>query len=240
MLDSPPGQGLFCNRHATKGSKSNVVVRARSTHRRASVAAARRHNRTNPTNDLKWVSTATRACMLSSTLHTSCVCGDSSQWPATGRLPRAVSCVGGAAPPPQPTGCGGDYFFGTSEGAQPPQQLELRAQQPLSQPSRYVLTAPSWPHRCAHAARARRKRQPLDGIPPRPRRRRRQHRCRPLHRPPQLPPVRCARSDRAARTRTLRSLTVATAHRSRRHGTLTSRPRRPRLIRPCSPRFRRV
>jgi hypothetical protein len=28
--------------------------------------------------------------------------GDCSQWPASGRLPRAVSCVGGAAPPPQP------------------------------------------------------------------------------------------------------------------------------------------
>jgi hypothetical protein len=36
-------------------------------------------------------------------LHTSCVLGDCSQCPATGRLPRAASCVGGAAPPPQPT-----------------------------------------------------------------------------------------------------------------------------------------
>ena len=58
-------------------------------------------------------------------LHTSCACGDSSRWPATGRLPRAVSCVGGAAPPPQPTGCGGDYFFRASEGARQPRQLEL-------------------------------------------------------------------------------------------------------------------
>ena len=72
-------------------------ARASSTHRRAGVAAARRHNRTNPIIDLRWVSATTCACMSSSTLHTSCACRDSSRWPATGRLPRAVSCVGGAA-----------------------------------------------------------------------------------------------------------------------------------------------
>ena len=53
--------------------------------------------------------------------------GDCSQWPATGRLPRAVSCVGGAAPLPQPTGCGGDYFFRASEGARQPRQLSNSA-----------------------------------------------------------------------------------------------------------------
>ena len=29
----------------------------------------------------------------------------------------SILCVGGAAPPSQPTGCGGDYFFGASKGA---------------------------------------------------------------------------------------------------------------------------
>ena len=141
--------------------------------------------------------------MLSSTLHNSCVCSDSSRLRATGRLPRPVSRVGGAVPPPQPMGCGGDYFFGASEGAQSPRQLELGAQQPLSRPSRHALTAPSWPHRCPHAARERRQRQRLDSLPPWPRCRRRQHRRRPLHRQSELPTVRCARCDCAARVRTL-------------------------------------
>jgi hypothetical protein len=59
------------------------------------------------------------------------------------------------------------------------------------------------------------------------------------HRPSSPREVRALRPHGPPHARS-RSLTVATAHRSRRHGMLTSRPRRPRLIRPCSPRFRRV
>jgi hypothetical protein len=78
---------------------------------------------------------------------------DCSQWPATGRLPRAVSCVGGAAPPPQPTSCGGDYFFGASEGArQPRPRTRPACLHTLTRTHAYVSQPPALPLRCTSRA----------------------------------------------------------------------------------------
>ena len=102
-------------------------ARASSTHRRAGVAAARRHSRTNPTNDLKWVSTAMRACMSSSMLH---------MHMRSMRRTRIIIPTAGAAPLLTEKGVevrllsgrrADAYFFGASEGARPPPQLELGA-----------------------------------------------------------------------------------------------------------------
>ena len=176
-------------------------AQACSTTSRSGSAAPRRHIGTNLMNDHRQSGTIARAHISSSTLfgllRVVCACSRAPiMW-----VHESISCVGGAAPPSQPTGCGGDYFLGGSGGAQQPRQLELGAQMALSRRRRRSLAAPSARRRCRCAPPDGRRRHGLDGLPPRPRRRRHSHRRRSLRRPPKHLPRGARAAAACARAR---------------------------------------